>query len=179
MAFHHVALATRDPVATHEFYSEVMGFQLLKVVAAPTPSGEGWSRHFFYDTGGEGGMLAFWELHDAEIGDGFRTDLAKSLGLPVWVNHLAFDAATIDDLTAHRERWRSHGITVAEVDHGFCRSIYATDPNGIMVEFCCTTRPFTAAEVDDAARLLRVGQPPLEPEPAVTIHEPLDAGASV
>ena len=37
MAFHHVALATRDTAATHRFYTEVMGFELVKVVVGPQP----------------------------------------------------------------------------------------------------------------------------------------------
>ena len=28
-----------------------------------------------------------------------------------------------------------------EIDHGWCRSVYTVDPNGIMVEFCVTTKP--------------------------------------
>ena len=57
MGFHHVALATRDAAATHRFYTEVMGFELVKVVAGPTPNagatqnaGDGFSKHFFYAT---------------------------------------------------------------------------------------------------------------------------------
>ena len=98
MGFHHVALATKDTAATHDFYTRVMGFQLVKVVAAPTPGDKGgWSKHFFYDTGANG-MIAFWELHDDDIGHDFPTDLNRSLGLPWWVNHLAFDAPTLEDL---------------------------------------------------------------------------------
>ena len=33
MAFHHVAIATRDLDATHRFYSEAMGFELVRVEA--------------------------------------------------------------------------------------------------------------------------------------------------
>jgi catechol 2,3-dioxygenase-like lactoylglutathione lyase family enzyme len=179
MGFHHVALATKDPAATHHFYTEVMGFELVKVVAAPTPGGSGWSKHFFFDTGrtGDGGMIAFWDLRDATLGREWRTDLSRSLGLPVWVNHLAWDAPTLDDLAAHRERWREHGITVTEVDHGFCTSIYATDPNGIMVEFCCTTRAFTPEEKVEALRLLSDPSPPLEGEPEVRFYEPVTVGS--
>ena len=101
MGFHHVALATRDTAATHAFYTEVMGFRLAKVVASPTPNDTGWSKHFFYDTGSKG-MIAFWEIHDPEIGEDFPTDLNKSIGLPWWVNHLAFDAPTRDDLEIGR-----------------------------------------------------------------------------
>lgn len=174
MGFHHVAFATKDLAATHRFYTEAMGFALVKVVTGPTPDHTGWTKHAFYDTGG-GGMIAFWDIHDDKIGDGFRTDISKALGLPTWVNHLAFDSPTLDDLAARRERWRAHGITVVEVDHGFCTSIYATDPNGIMVEFCCTTQAFTQDEIEAAQQLLTDPNPPLEPEPEVVVHPPLAA----
>jgi catechol 2,3-dioxygenase-like lactoylglutathione lyase family enzyme len=172
MAFHHVALATKDLPATHAFYTEVMGFTLTKVIAAPTPEG-GWARHVFYDTGGQG-MIAFWELHVDAIGDDFPTDLNRSIGLPTWVNHLAFDAPTLEQLDAHRARWQRNGIAVLELDHEWCRSIYATDPNGITVEFCCTTRPFTADETDWSVSNVTNPAPQLDIKPpASTVHEPL------
>lgn len=175
MGFNHVALATRDIAATHRFYTELMGFRLAKVIAAPTDTG-GWARHVFYDTGpaGDGGMLAFWDLHDDSIGDDFPTDLNRSLGLPAWVNHLAFDSPTLDDLEDRKRHWREHGVTVAQVDHGFCVSIYATDPNGIMVEFCCTTRALDAADAAEAERLLAEPAPPLSDPPGVTVFRPLE-----
>ena len=88
MGFHHVALATADTRATHLFYTEAMGFELMKVVSAPTPDG-GWAKHLFYDTGGDG-MIAFWELHDDALPP-VRGAMSRDVGLPEWVNHLAFD----------------------------------------------------------------------------------------
>jgi catechol 2,3-dioxygenase-like lactoylglutathione lyase family enzyme len=42
MGFHHVAVATRNVAATHAFYTEAMGFDLVKVEAgAPPPGGGG------------------------------------------------------------------------------------------------------------------------------------------
>ncbi len=38
MAFHHVAITTKDLDATHRFYTEAMGFELVKVEAQPTPT---------------------------------------------------------------------------------------------------------------------------------------------
>jgi catechol 2,3-dioxygenase-like lactoylglutathione lyase family enzyme len=175
MPFHHVALATKDLAATHRFYTQAMGFELVKVIAAPTPDG-GWARHVFYQTGttpGQG-MIAFWELHVQAIGDGFPTDLNRSLGLPSWVNHIAFEASTIEDLNARRDRWQRHGLTVVEVNHEWCRSIYASDPNGITVEFCCTTRAFTLAELEWASANIANAAPELEAVvPAAIIHEPV------
>jgi len=176
MAFQHVAFAAKDLAATHAFYSAVMGFQLVKVVVGPTEGG-GWAKHAFYDTGGEG-MIAFWDLHDDSIAEGWTTELSTGLGLPLWVNHLAFTSASLEDLARRRRHWQEHGITVVEIDHGFCTSIYATDPNGVMVEFCCQTRDFTAEERSSAERLLRDPAPDFGPPPAVTVHRRVETATA-
>ena len=58
-------------------------------------------------------------------------------------------------LARHRDRWRSHGQTVLEVNHEFCISIYIPDPSGNMVEFCHSVRTFTDAERTHAAATWR------------------------
>jgi catechol 2,3-dioxygenase-like lactoylglutathione lyase family enzyme len=174
MAFHHMAIATRDLDATHRFYTEAMGFRLVKVVTAPSPEG-GWAKHVFYDTG-NGELIAFWDLHDHQYGE-FDASISRGLGLPSWTNHIAFDAPTLDDLAAQRRRWQDHGMHVAEIDHGWCTSIYVTDPNDILVEFCTTTREFTAGDHADAARALVDPAPAFDPEPEIVFYEP--TGASV
>ena len=143
MAFHHVALATTDLDATHRFYTEACGFDLVNVDVVPFMA-EGWARHLFYDTGGE--MLAVWDLHDEGIAD-FDPAISTGLGLPHFVNHIAFAAADLDDLDARKDRWLSHGLDVVRIDHGWCTSVYANDPNGIMVEFCCTTRALSLIHI--------------------------------
>ena len=177
MPYHHIALATRDLEATHRFYTEVMGFRVAKVVAAPTPGGTGgWARHVFYDCGG-GQYLAFWDIHDDAITD-YTTDLSSGGTLPGWVNHFAWDATDEASFQSHLERWRSAGITVAEVDHGFCRSIYTTDPNGIMVEFCQMTAELGPEDEEKGLALMAAAMPPLETvPPPVTIHRPLTSAA--
>jgi len=178
MAFHHIALATRDLAATHRFYTEVMGFKVVKVVVAPTPEESGWAKHVFYDTG-NGEMIAFWDIHDGEIEAGPWTgDLSSVIGLPQWVNHVAFDAPTLDALETRKQHWLEHGLTVAEIDHGFCTSIYATDPNEILVEFCCTTRPFSDEELAAASRLVDDANPELETLPGMRVLKPIEAPVS-
>lgn len=177
MGFHHVALATHDTAATHDFYTRVMGFELVKVVSGPTPGSQGgWSKHFFYDTGtgSDAGMIAFWELHDDEIGANFDVDMNRAMGLPWWVNHIAFDAPTLESLHDRRDHWRRCGYTVLEVDHEFCVSVYLRDPSGNMVEFCHTRRPFTADERTRAAHvLLSPHLPDFDAEAQPTVWAPL------
>jgi catechol 2,3-dioxygenase-like lactoylglutathione lyase family enzyme len=163
MAYHPVALATRDIDATHRFYTEVMGFTLVKAVVAPTPNG-GWARHVFYDTGD--GMIAFWDLHDPKMVD-FDPAISTGLGLEPWVNHVAFGARDLDDIEGRKQRWLDAGYDVVEIDHGFCVSVYANDPNGILVEWCTDTKPYTEADRVAAQAAMDTAEPPLEqpPEP--------------
>lgn len=170
MGYHHTAFATKDVEATHQFYTEAMGFSLAKVVAAPTPEG-GWAKHLFYETGRDE-YVAFWDLHAARVRDGWTPAISTGMGLPGWVNHLAFRATDLDDLEARKQRWLDHGHLVMRVDHGFCVSIYTNDPNGILVEFCATTVPLTEADREEAERLLRDPNPPLEGLPPAEVFEP-------
>jgi catechol 2,3-dioxygenase-like lactoylglutathione lyase family enzyme len=169
MAFHHVAIAARDLEATHQFYSESMGFQLVRVETIPYLEG-GWARHLFYDTG-NGEMLAIWDLHHDEMPP-FDPAISTGLGLPNFVNHIAFGSPSLDDLDARKDRWLAHGHDVVKIDHGWCASIYADDPNGIVVEFCCTTRAFTADDHREAQELLSAAAPPInKAEPPIEFFE--------
>jgi len=170
MGFHHTAFATRDLEATHRFYGEVMGFDLIKVIVAPTEGG-GWAKHAFYETGKDE-YIAFWDLHDDSLPSTWSAAISTGQGLPLWVNHLAFRAADLGDLEGRKQAWLANGLTVHEIDHGWCRSIYTVDPNGILVEFCTTTRALTAADREEARRLLADAHPPLTAPPQVIVHQP-------
>ena len=163
MGFHHVAFAARDMAATHRFYTEAMGFELRKAVAAPTDAPDGWAKHLFYDTG-NGEMIAFWELHDERMA-GNETAISTGLGFEAWVNHLAFAADSVADLEARRDRWLACGHDALQIDHGFCVSTYTMDPNGILVEFCVDTKPYTQADKDHALAVLQADEPELENPP--------------
>lgn len=170
MGFHHTAFATRDVQATHKFYTDAMGFELAKVVCGPTPEG-GWAKHLFYETGKDE-YIAFWDLHGVKVDDSWSAAISTGQGLPMWVNHLAFRANDLDDIEVRKRRWLSHGLAVHEVDHGWCTSIYTADPNGILVEFCTTTKAMTEHDREQAMRLLHDPNPPFEAPPRVQIHQP-------
>jgi len=174
MPFHHIALVTNDLAATHRFYTEAMGFTLAKVVIGPTENPDGWARHVFYDTGG--GLMAFWELHDDAL-PLVDPALSTGLGLPAWVNHIAF-AVGPEGLAPHRDRWLANGIDVIELDHEFCVSIYAHDPNGTLVEWCADSRPLDDNDRAEAEALLFDPAPRQDPAPMVTIHSASSAGAA-
>ncbi len=178
MGYHHLAFASRDMLATHHFYGEVLGFDLVKAQAAPTDQPGSWAKHLFYDTGDgvEGGLIAFWELHDERMTEP-KTAISTDLGLEAWVNHVAFAASDLEDIARRRDQWLSAGIDVIEIDHGFCTSIYTMDPNGILVEFCTDTAPYTPADADHALAVLHDADPELESPPAPVFHSAAEHAA--
>jgi catechol 2,3-dioxygenase-like lactoylglutathione lyase family enzyme len=175
MAFHHVAIATRDLDASHRFYTEAMGFELVQVDVIPFLE-TGWARHLFYDTG-NGELIALWDLHDEDgaLGD-FDPAISTGLGLPNFVNHIAFGATDLDELDARKDRLVANGHDVARIDHGWCTSIYANDPSGIMVEFCTTTMVLGEENRKAALALLAQARPAVAKElPNVDFFEGLPA----
>jgi catechol 2,3-dioxygenase-like lactoylglutathione lyase family enzyme len=169
MPFHHIAVATKDMPAIDAFYGEATGFELVKVEIAPTPEG-GWAKHFFYDTG-NGEMMAFWELHDDTIGKDYKTALSLDMGMPPWVNHIAFFTPDKEDLVVRRDRWLNAGYDVLEIDHGWCTSLYTMDPNGTLTEFCLTTREFTEEDKRIAKAAVFSDNVENSPPPKITNHK--------
>lgn len=169
MSYHHVAIATRDMQATHDFYTQAMGFELVRVEKAQTGP-EAWAKHFFYDTG-NGEMMAFWEIHDKTVDPQFPTSISEGLGLPKWTNHIAFGKDSLDALDEARQRINQAGYDVMEIDHHWCTSIYVDDPNGIMVEFCVTTQAFSEADKQRALDALSQDELEDEPPPVIQMHK--------
>jgi catechol 2,3-dioxygenase-like lactoylglutathione lyase family enzyme len=150
-ALHHVALACRDPEATHRFYGELLGFELVHTEIQKHRGGV--VRHFFYDLG-DGSSIAFFELRGAGEPAALKTAISTDLGLPAWVNHLALRVDP-ERRAAIEARLAAAGIEPAmTLDHGWCDSSYFMDPNGILVELC-EDRPGLPRDPEEAERLLR------------------------
>ncbi len=150
---HHVAFATRDKKATYEFYANRLGMPLVHTENHLT--GDGWFQHFFFDMG-NGACLAFFAFENVGEKQAYRTDISTGAGMPVWVNHVAFNLPDIDALAAKKAEIENAGVEIfMETDHGWCQSIYMIDPNGIMVEFTTTTDTAAFGQTaEDALELL-------------------------
>ena len=172
MGVSHIALAVKDIEATHRFYTEAMGFDLVKVEIIPQKGG--FARHVFYSTGSNvDQLIAFWDLSSVPGCENIRTDISRDLGLDALTNHIAFQADDLDDIERRKQRWLRCGKEVIEIDHGWIHSVYTEDPDGIMVEFAVVTRPFTETDATEALELLRGDSPPLSSdEPHVSFHKP-------
>lgn len=150
---HHTAYACADIHATVDFYEKVLEFPLVHTEVSPASTGDGYLRHVFFDTG-DGTYIAFFDLHGAGEEDGWTPAPTGANGQPVWVTHIAFRADE-EQQDGLRQRGSAADVPMFELDHGWCQSVYAIDPNGIMVEFCRDTPGFEP-DPDEAHRLLDV-----------------------
>ena len=159
----HLALVCRDMAATVAFYEGVLGMPLIKTIEL----GGGAGQHFFFDCG-NGNSVAFFWFPDAPLAapgvsmPADRPDRGAIHSAHGSMNHVAF---TVDeaDLEACLERLRAAGVPAFPmvVNHDdsemgvarklhpgvFVRSVYFTDPNGIMMELAAFTRPFGPQDV--------------------------------
>lgn len=132
---HHVAYRCRDAQETVNFYQNVLNMDLVLAIAeneVPSTKEPDPYMHLFLDAGA-GNILAFFELPTAEpMGRDERT--------PSWVQHIAFEVASLDDLIEAKQRVEAEGIDViGPTDHGIFKSIYFFDPNGHRLELAANT----------------------------------------
>jgi glyoxylase I family protein len=126
---HHNAYVCADQERTRRFYEDILGLPLIATWIERTEM-EGRTvnySHTFYGLG-DGGALAFFNFQDPEAQARF-TPKAQ----PNFV-HIALKVspATQDGI---RERCEAAAVATRTIDHGYCTSLYVSDPDGLMVEF--------------------------------------------
>jgi glyoxylase I family protein len=105
----------------------------------------GSARHSVYSLG-DGGALAFFAFADDEVYQKCQAASPAEIGN---FQHVAFKVAddSYDELVS---RLKTAGQPVRETDHGYCRSMYCTSPDGLIVEF--TVDPADADQIDALRR---------------------------
>ena len=130
---HHTAFVTKDQEATRAFYEDVLGFPLLAT----------WSEadelfgavrvycHTFFGLA-DGSALAFFQFADEADQELFDPALAPSP-----FRHIAMKVDAAGQAEIERRltdaTWKPDQTYVLE--HGYCRSLYTEDPNGMLLEF--------------------------------------------
>jgi catechol 2,3-dioxygenase-like lactoylglutathione lyase family enzyme len=161
----HLALITADMDATVRFYHGVLGARLVATIGTPQ------FRHYFFEFGPEN-TVAFFEYTDVPV-DSF----AKPAGVPdpraPQFDHLSFNLPDETALLALRDRLKSAECEITDVvDHGFIRSVYFTDPNGIALEASCWMLDATGRPADYGDERLFA-----DPDPVPAVRELRATGA--
>jgi catechol 2,3-dioxygenase-like lactoylglutathione lyase family enzyme len=135
LRLHHFAYRCRDAEETRQFYEDVLGLPLVHVVKesfVPSTGEKSPFVHLFFELK-DGSCIAFFDLGD-------NVKPAPSPNTPAWVNHLALKVPSLKDVEIMKARLEANGVNVVGItDHGFVKSIYFFDPNGIRLEFTAET----------------------------------------
>jgi glyoxylase I family protein len=130
---HHTAYVTRDLEATRKFYEEVIGLPLVATWCEIDElfGAERVYCHMFFELG-DGGALAFFKFAKPEDEELFGPKMPAS---PFHHIALNVDAPTQQ---AIEKRIAAAGFKEPRtyvLEHGYCRSVYVEDPNGLILEF--------------------------------------------
>jgi len=130
---HHTAYVTADMEKTRHFYEDLIGLPLLAT----------WSEsdllfgkertycHTFFGLA-DGGALAFFQFAHADDQAEFGPKMPPS---PFHHIALKVDRPVQDGILERITRAGYKEPQMYVLEHGYCRSLYVVDPNGMIVEF--------------------------------------------
>jgi glyoxylase I family protein len=130
---HHNAYVTKDQEKTRRFYEEVIGMPLM-ATWCETDELFGKVRtyvHTFFGMG-DGGALAFFQFADPQDQAEFGPQMPHS---PFHHIALSVDKETQQAIEARIEKAGIKPPQTFVLEHGYCRSVYVTDPNNLILEF--------------------------------------------
>ena len=147
---HHTAYVAKDLEQTRAFYEDIIG---LPLVATWRESDELFGEvrtycHCFFELE-DGSALAFFQFVDPRDQALFGPTMPDS---PFHHIALHVDAKTQDEIAA---RIAAAGYTAPStyvLEHGYCRSLYVKDPNGMTVELTCDAADAVRPELVEARR---------------------------
>ena len=144
---HHLAISTGDIKTQIEFFSDVLGMELVAL---------------YWMHGADRCFHGFMKLHDrasvAFVQTPDNHKIAPQIGLshagnpagssaPGTMQHVALNVDSEADLLAMRDRIRSRGIQVlGPLDHGMCKSIYFAGPENLTLEIATSAEPIDARQ---------------------------------
>jgi len=138
--FHHITMVSTSAPRTLAFYSELLGFDLVKkTVNFDDPSA--YHLYFGRNDGRPGTILTFFEWAHARRGH--------------WgvggIHHLAMGVATPEAQLKWKRRLVDAGVAVnGPIDRGYFRSLYFADPDGQVLEIATAGPGYAIDEPADA-----------------------------
>ena len=135
---HHHAFVVADQERTRQFYEDVVGLPLIDTWCEH--DGNTAFCHTFYELG-DGSALAFFQFADPQV-QAANTTPSSSV-----FDHVA-QHATPEVQAAIDARAAEHGYPTLTIDHGYCTSLYLSDPDGLVLEVTVDKPEAVAAAPD-------------------------------
>lgn len=165
----HVAYRCKDVKETTEFYTGLLG---MKLVAAVTDSHVQSTKehcphiHVFFAMQ-DGSCVAFFETPE-------EPPMGRDPNTPAWVQHLALQVGSREELLAAKARLEAAGLhVIGPKDGHLCVSIYFFDPSGHRLEL--TNRKVVPDERTerDAQRIVEQWARTRQPVKDLALERPL------
>jgi catechol 2,3-dioxygenase-like lactoylglutathione lyase family enzyme len=130
---HHTAYVAKDLEKTRAFYEDLIGLPLVATWCEKDElfGAERTYCHCFFGLA-DGSALAFFQFADAGDQALFGPKMPESP-----FHHIALNV-TAEVQAALEDRITAAGYTAPDtyiLDHGYCRSVYIKDPDGMILEF--------------------------------------------
>ena len=140
---HHAAAVVKNLQQTHDFYTNIVGLPHVATWCEQFEDGKSYCHAFFELE--DRGALAFFQFADSEL---YESNKRPENLSPF--QHVAFSASKSCQQEIAK-RADDHGLDVMFIDHGYCRSLYLSDPDNHTVEI---TTDHESAEDNYEARKL-------------------------
>lgn len=146
---HHTAYVTKDLEATRAFYEDIIGLPLVATYCEKDElfGAERVYCHCFFALA-DGSALAFFQFANPEDDALFGPKIPESP-----FHHIALKIDK-DGQDALEKRIAAAGYDSPRtyvLDHGYCRSVYIKDPNGMTLEFTVDEPSALAGDADRRA----------------------------
>jgi glyoxylase I family protein len=146
---HHNAFVVKDHEVNRRFFEDLLGIPLVATWCErgfnAAVGREVEFCHTFFGMA-DGSALAFFQFADPELYAMTQAEQPPKVGR---YDHIAFKAEP-DTYEELKRRLEAAGEQYRETNHGYCKSIYVTSPDGLYVEF--TQDPDDVAEIDAIRR---------------------------
>lgn len=146
---HHHAYVVRDQEVNRQFFEDLLGIPLVATWCEQlrnTWLGRDVAMCHTFFAMGDGGALAFFAFGDPEV---YKSVIAEKPAAVGSFDHVAFKVSdnSYNEIVDRLKRAR---VAFRETDHGYCKSVYATSPDGLIVEF--TVDPPGVEKIDAIRR---------------------------
>ncbi|MFM0150896.1 VOC family protein, partial [Paraburkholderia sp. RL18-085-BIA-A] len=129
---HHNAYRCRSAEETRHFYEDILEMPLVAALFEPlnavTHEPDPYV-HLYFELA-DGSCLAFFDYPGL-----FRRENTTFDENNPYMQHIALQVDGEEQIEYYKERLSRHDVEYFELDHGYCHSIYFSDPNGMRVEF--------------------------------------------
>lgn len=127
---HHIAYVVKDQTATLHFYEDIIGLPLVSAwaEAAEFPEFPGRTVEYCHTFFGldDGSTMAFFAFADDDVYETYKRQQSPFIHPALKVTQERQDAALA--------KVKEEGIRHFMIDHGFVKSLYISDPDGLTFE---------------------------------------------